>query len=333
MKLLLNRLNGSRAKLGESLKTKLTPLVLLALIVSSAEARAAGIEPGRTLRDVLPITEENNADVYATVPLPEGEWTVAFTNTMPTPDGKNVFRNVALYQTAEGKVTRAVYAHIKVDGPATRWADEPCKDSSVLYKNDYGTRLWQQKCLVIRTSTFLQSGNEVSRTMLERFGAKGIKTDFNSLSVKYTRYGDHDKFYAYELSVFPSAYGLENPVIGVLASSPWAAHNYIHDPEKVRFVDALKAYAETVVTELDRAYDTKRAIAPIRSFTYNRTNQDTRAANSESGRVSNSERPPEIDAPGSTIEKRLSSLKKLFEQGLLSKDEYDEKRKSILNSL
>lgn len=314
------------------MKTKFISFVLLTLIVFSAGVRAAAIEIGQTLRGVLPITGQNDVDVYATLPLPEGEWIVGFTKATASSNGKNLFRSIALYQTDEGRVKQGVYANVKVQGPGTQWIDEPCKDASVLFKNDYGTRLWKQKCLVIRTSAFLQSSNETSRTSLATLSAKDIKTDFNSLTVRYTRYGDGDKFYIFEIHVFPSTYGLENPVISVLSASPWAAHNYVNDPEKVRFIDALKAYAETVVIDLDRAYDTGHGGGPIKAFAYNRTDQASKLVATDPGSTISSERPAGNDA-SSSIEKRLSGLKKIYEQGLLSKEEYDEKRKSILNSL
>jgi hypothetical protein len=63
------------------------------------------------------------------------------------------------------------------------------------------------------------------------------------LTVRNVIYNRSGKFLEISLGVFPTNYGLEKPFERV--DSPWHLSNYKNDPEKVLFINELKAWAET----------------------------------------------------------------------------------------
>lgn len=315
---------------------KVNALIAISASLIGLSSNAATLEAGQDFQDSIPIALSNNRDIFSTMPLPEGQWTVAVTTATPGRDNKNTFRNIVLYQADRGNMTQAAEYRIKVEGQSTRWSDEPCKVTAPLYKNDYGTRLWQQKCLTIQESPFLQNNNASSQKSLELMGSRGVKPEFNAISISYTRYGDGDKYTTVRLFIVPSTYGFENPVTNVSSASPWAAHNISSDLEKSKFLDAIKAYAESIVVGLDKAYETGSATMPLKRFTYE--NSATRVATGAASPVTpvTSAAPaPENDSKGkmANTELRLLKLKSVYEQGLITKVEYDAQRVKILELL
>jgi hypothetical protein len=117
------------------------------------------------------------------------------------------------------------------------------------------------------------------------------------------------------LHFFPSAYGLENPTVGIINTSPWNPSNIPSDREKTRFINTLIKYSERLVQSLDSAYETGSASTPIAKFNY----------------------PDEVDSNKATIElpskeARLKDLKAMFEKNLISKEIYDAQQNKILNN-
>ena len=82
------------------------------------------------------------------------------------------------------------------------------------------------------------------------------------------RYGDVNKSLSYKLYIFPSNYGLDNPLAANINTSPWSTFNYTNDPQKVKFIEAVKTYAEYMVNDLDAAYETGQAVGPLKEFTF-----------------------------------------------------------------
>ncbi len=292
-------------------------LLATALIVYST--CSAGLGVGEQLRDIIPINGKNDSSIYATYPLIEGQWSVEY-NKVRENDSSSSFRDINLFQFDGAKLKLGAEYSIKIEGHTNRWIDEPCKVEPTLYKNKFGTSLWKQKCLVIEPITFLQSNNDATRNALASLAKRGIKNDFNSLRITYTRYGDSGKFMRVRFHLFPSNYGLENPVTGIINTSPWSPPNVASDPAKNRFLSALTSYAEYMASELDKAYDSNEARAPINEFIYpekvQKVNTDTNDSNSS--------------APSKEV--RLKDLKAIFDKGLISKEIYDAQQNRILSS-
>lgn len=303
------------------MKTRALFLLTLITMAITSHAQSVPLEVGQTVQGAIPMSGDGEKSIFSNLPLIEGPWTIEFLeNRTLTNFSSTRFRTVALMQFSGGKLAMAAEYESKVDSTNVRWNDEPCKVEPTLFKNDYGTSMWKQKCMTVQPVTFLQNNNEGTRNALATLAKRGLTSEFNSLSFVYTRYGDINKFLMVRLHFFPSAYGLENPVVGMMNSSPWAPQNVNADPAKVKFISALRRYAEYVVVELDKAYDSGKASGPIKAFKY------PEIAESDA-------RQPKTEQAPTTFENRLGKLKELLEKGLLTKDEYEAQRKKVLETL
>lgn len=291
---------------------------LISVILITISTIATGMEVGQQVQNSISINGRNESEVYATYPLIEGKWSVEYIK-LRTNNSNSNFRDVNLMQFDGGKLKLASEYSIKVDGSTTRWIDEPCKVEPTLYKNNYGTDLWRQKCLVIEPITFLQNNNDATRTALASLANRGIKNDFNSLRITYTRYGDADKFMRVKYHFFPSVYGLENPTVGIMNTSPWSPVNFVSDPAKVQFINAFTRYAELLAKNLDMAYESGSSGSPIPQFIYP---ESMAKSLTTENKVTN-------ELPSQEV--RLKDLKTLFDKGLITKDIYEAQQKKILS--
>jgi|GEM_PF-3448740 len=279
------------------------------------------IESGQQVQNTLIFSGRSSSSSDPIYPLIEGPWLVSDLRLRSISTGSE-FRDIRLGQIIDGKLAYSAEYSIKVSGSTSRWTDEPCKVEPTIYKNNYGTSLWKQKCLTIVASTFLQRNNEATRNALLSLSSKSIQHDFNSLKITYTRYGDLDKFAQIIVHVFPSTYGFDNPRVGIINTSPWHPANINSDPDRSKFIEALRNYSELLVTHFDSAYETGNSNSPIPTFQYKITAsvKDQEMLKKEINSNNN---------PASKRE-RLRDLKKLFDQGLVSQDIYDDQQKKIL---
>lgn len=245
-------------------------LFLAALLATSSTSFSAPLEVGDAASNVLEM-HLDGATPFASVPLTEGQgWTIEFTNLRTSTNTQSRFRSTNLVQSQNDKVVASIEVNEKVDGTTIKLTDEPCKVDNVYLKNDYGTRLWKQKCLVIRPVTWLQGTNKYTTDLLASLAKRGIKNDFNAIKLSYTRYGDINKFLSYSMFLFPSTFGLDNSMAPSMNASPWSMNNFTSDPEKVKFIEEVKSYGEYMVTELDKAYETGQAAGPLKPFTFSK---------------------------------------------------------------
>jgi len=214
---------------------------------------------GAVVSGFIPISEARGEDIVAKVPLPPGPWEVIDSRPRRSIGNEAAdLREVRLIQLAnegEGPVLHsAIEITMKVGGPNIAWNDEPCKRTPVLAKNDYGTGLFKQKCLTLISDSFLQNNNRVTQQMLADFAKRGVRHDFNSLALTYTRYGDFGYFLIVTQHLFPSRYGQGNPRIAIANESPWHPSRVNTDPQRKRLVDAIFTYGEKAANAYDQAY-------------------------------------------------------------------------------
>lgn len=231
----------------------------VAALLSTAVAPVVGQQVGAEHQGSVPIYDVKNQNVVYEIPLPEGKWSVInVINRQSTGSTTSQLKDVRLGLIERGMLSHSLEITAKVNSNDVRWNDEPCKTPSTLYKNDYGTGLWRQKCMTLAPQTFLQKDNESTRQFLKVLADSNVKHDFNSLISTYTRYGDFGKFLIVRLHTFPSNYGLGNPVVGIMNMSPYHPSQITNSKENKEFVDALSVYSETLTVWLDSAYDGKK---------------------------------------------------------------------------
>lgn len=244
---------------------RVTASLVLGLLCAAANAQYIDFEvQGKKF--------SNSYDIHYAVPLPKGEWTGVRGNeyTVTIRDSNPKFREVVLSNIENNNLNMSVYLKAKVDDISARWLDEPCKGEDFIYKNDYGTNLWKQRCLTIRASEYLQKADNKMQQISRDFYAKmNLKHPYNNLQVNITQYDSNGRFLQIQFYVFPNNYGLENPLVSVMAASPWHLSNYKADPKKVKFIESLKVWAEKYSDVLYQSYSTgKNNLTEVPAFTW-----------------------------------------------------------------
>jgi hypothetical protein len=230
------------------------------LALSSAGLHAQTIEldiQPTVYKKTYPIGEGEGQ--VSNIPLPIGEWTTIRGDdyTGSTKGGESYkFREMFLTNVTDGNLNHFLYVKAKVSSTQVKWLDELCKGEDFIYKNDYGAKLWDQRCLTIRQSTFLQkSDNKVQQISRDYLNKNNIKFKLDAIGLSLTQYSRQGKYLVINLTVFPSNYGLENPTAASEVSSPWHLSNYKADPKKVKFIDALKTWAENYSDVLFKSFN------------------------------------------------------------------------------
>lgn len=189
------------------------------------------------------------------IPLPEGDWIVVNAWDRKSINRPSVgsslepimLREMVLAQiNKSNQLTVAIYFTTNIDSRAYGWDPEYCKDvnDNFIYSNTYGTQLWQQRCTNIRATTYLQSSTPGQNKVRDFYNSKGIKFDSNAITVQTSEYDRNGNILRLDIFYFPSAYGLENPVVGNVTMSPWFKTNFKQDSKKVKFIEGLKHWAD-----------------------------------------------------------------------------------------
>lgn len=230
-------------------------LVTIAVVCFASQSWAQTM--GDIVYSYLPIADKDGKEIVAKLPLPPGEWHVLQT-TVRRSSGDNtrvMLRDVVLDRFVDGRLQMSVFATLKINDAPITWTDDFCKDfPRMLSKNDFGTAFYRQKCVTVWMNTFRQSQSENAKSARAYLDSRGVKYDANQVGLQYARHGDVGRFLIYEISLFPSVYGLDNPLVTNVAESPYFPVNIQKSPEKVAFTKAVMTYAEQVAPLLDDFY-------------------------------------------------------------------------------
>jgi hypothetical protein len=188
------------------------------------------------------------------IPIPDGDWIVvsawdrnSVNKAIATSVTPIKLRDMVLAQVnSNNQLIAAIYLTTNTTSQPYKWDPDYCKDTHdrFIYSNTYGTGMWNQRCTTIQPSTYLQSSTPGQNRVRDFYNSKGIKFDGNAIMVQTSEIGHNGDFLRLDFFIFPSVYGLDNPPVGNLTTSPWFKTNYKQDPKKVEFFDNLKKWAD-----------------------------------------------------------------------------------------
>jgi hypothetical protein len=199
------------------------------------------------------IVEEKNVvkSILHEIPLPKGSWTVAriydyySRPTGVSQHGSEVpMRGISLASIEGSKLNGYLYIVTNMSGKAYKWIDEPCKKSNVIYSNNYGTDIYNQKCLTINLNTFLEGSSKVQSELRNFFADRKVQYPAIMLNTTYSEYSTSGNYVTVSNYIFPSNFGMSISGGTPLASNPWSAELYKSDPKKVEFISQLTKWSE-----------------------------------------------------------------------------------------
>jgi len=295
---------------------------LFATLLGAQTVELSGIA-GQKFSSNYPIV--NGSTTYINIPLPNGEWTVVRGNEWAVQSTDKKMREIFLINTLDksinGVIQKSVrhniYINTTIDFTSTRWLDEPCKGEDFIYSNKYNSGIWDQRCLTIRQDGYLsRSDNKVQQITRNYLDKNNISYTTSTIRVRYVMYNRAGKFLELAIAVFPTDYGFEKPTEGV--DSPWHLSSYRKDPEKIKFIEGLRIWAEKYSDAIYSNFmSDKLATISVPKFNY------------PADVI-----PAETAAPETAgLKEKLGKLKELFDAKLITEQDYDKKRKEILNAL
>ena len=291
-------------------------LFILSLVFVTSNAFA--MAEGEKITGRVAIQGESGSTKFY-VPLPLGEWEVTYTRERRGTGSAPKMRDAGLMLFEGGRLKSVIEMTAYIESRPMRWTDEPCKGTEATYfKNDFGSRLWEQKCLVAIPATFLQKTNEPTRKALEKLAQRNIVNEFNAIKLMYSRYDNKGMFVIYRQFIFPGYFGFENPKESVLNSWSWYPPVAEKDPAKKTFIDLVQQYGLSIAAAVDTGYE-KKLLSPVVDLIY--------------PPVPAGENQSETSVKDSSVEGRLLALRGLFEKNLISESEYQSKRQAILDEL
>jgi hypothetical protein len=295
---------------------------LFATLLGAQTVELSGIA-GQKFSSNYPIV--NGSTTYINIPLPAGEWTVIRGNEWVVQNTSKKMREIFLINTMDKSINGAIqksvryaiYVNTTIDSTSTRWLDEPCKGEDFIYSNKYNSGMWDQRCLTIRQEGYLaRSDNKVQQIARNYLDKNNISYVTSRIQVKYMMYNRAGKFIELTISVFPTDSGFEKPNEGV--DSPWHLSSYRKDPEKIKFIESLRIWAEKYS---DAIYSNFMSDKPLEisvpKFNYPSDVISVETAPSETA----------------SVKEKLGKLKELFDAKLITEQDYDKKRKEILSAL
>ena len=252
------------------MKNNIASLLLSVFLVNFAHAQFVDLNfQGQKYSENFIVV--NSGTTYANIPLPKGEWTAVRGNERTTsgPRGAKM-RELILSDIANSQLNMSIFVTVRVNSSRFQWSDEPCKGSDFIYKNDFGTTLFDQRCLTIKLDTYLQNVNsDVQQISRDFYVKNGLKIQYITLQVTMTQFTSSGKFLKVQFYIFPGNYGFENPTTSVIVTHPWYVSNYINDPEKVKFIQQLATWANNYSDILYNGFqEEKQQKAEVKPFAY-----------------------------------------------------------------
>jgi hypothetical protein len=270
-------------------------LLLLALFVSPAYAQPEPYDIGSVHESTFKIYLVNSQKVLYEIPVPKGRWHLISKELVRNTVGAPIQR-LAFADIIDRSVNRYISLAIHVnEDPARRWTDEPCSNNAI-FKDDFGKRFWEKKCLRVNlVSFFTNTENVLRRDGIEYLKKNGISWGINPITMHYDQFGEQGKYFALQFGVFPERFGFDNPEKLALSQSPWHMSVLNQDPTKRKFVDEFIAWAKTYGKALESAYFNQTVTGEIAQFIP--TPGDPKILANAQGKSSASEKSAPVVAP------------------------------------
>jgi len=302
----------------------LTAIAALVAIPASSIAQNVPAE-GSTIKGNLVIGR-------STFALPPGEWKVVAVGSADTTStgSRSDIAETASVRLVQLAANGTFIASIWTQAPLTsarapgRWIDSTCDRKDLLHRDDFNVNPFFPECLVINHIVlFLANApaNAFERRAWDWFEKNSVKRPATVLSAFYRKYFSGD-YVGVNVAVNPEFFGQEPSLKTAWTESEWHPLVIKNDPKRLAFVESFKKWSYVMAENAKSTLmDRKPKSALLPAF------DELRVGSSKVRSIT------PTDGSSTSAELRLSELKALLDKGLITKEEFDEKRAAILKGL
>ena len=240
------------------MRKNLYALLLAAMfftLQSFSEANAQ-IPVGSVVQNQLII--DTSREGTKVIPLPPGLWTVAHSIKFrggSTGNG-NHYIEIVLIEKMSGVMRKSISVYVNDDTDTHKnYLNEPCKRTNAFHKNDYGTRLWEQRCLMVsHVVNFVGNNARLSSAVRAYLLNKNINFPKTVFGMRYTQFDRFGSFMEIRLRFNPVAYGFMDTDTEY-NFSPWHKDVIQSDQARAQFASRVVSYSEAYANALQLAFN------------------------------------------------------------------------------
>jgi hypothetical protein len=205
------------------------------------------------------VTIQTSSEGTKVIPIPPGNWQVAYRNRFRAANNSNGnanhFVETVLLEINNLTLKKVLYIRVNDDSLLKKYSDEPCKRDNTIHRNDYGTRLWTQRCLLVAhvTSYFNTDSKSVSATRALLLNNK-VSFSNTVFGMAYTQFDTYGNFLTVSLRFNPEAYGFSD-TSSEYNFSAWHRDLIQKDPARAQFASRVINYSEAYATALQSAFN------------------------------------------------------------------------------
>ena len=298
-------------------------VLLSALTVATSVSAQDKLTLNQTYREAVRL----NFSVGLTqIPLPMGQWVLAGMENDTTSLGTPMMRGY-LARTNSGSLTGLIWFSINTEFSSGTWPQSSfCEKENLIFMKKIRNYSEDVDCWALdhRTMT-AKSNRKAVMQLFDYLKRLKIEMPITMVAVKY-RKTDNSKQVSLNYYFNPEVEGFSPPKQASWRANDWHRDRIYLDPEKVAYVDRLKLWGREWKRNVDAGFEGELEKSKIAQPSVSPgTLIDIAPA-------AGGETTPATGGEGD-IEARLTRLKKLFDGGLITDSEYNEKRREILKGL
>ena len=299
------------------------PILLAALAVATSASAQDKLTLHQTYRDVIRLKLETGA---TQIPLPAGEWTLSGLYESRTDNNDILILSAYLVRIENGVVSGVVRFRVSADLAPNGWRSSSFCDRENMHtiekKSNYESDV---DCWGIHHSLLSKRKYPPKNQTIDYIVGRGLRVPLTLMTVRFQR-ATEDKYFRVSYQFNPEFVGFPPPERVKWSINDWHRDRIHADPEKVAYVNRLKVWGREwkrnvdlgFAGELEKSKIAQPSVSPGTLI--------------DIAPAAGGETTPATDREGG-IEARLTTLKKLHDEGLVSDSEYAEKRQEILKGL
>ena len=298
-------------------------VLLSALTIATSVGAQDKLTLNQTYRDVIHLDFSSG---LTQIPLPPGEWVLAGHEEYRSSLNTSMVRGY-LARKESKTLTGLIYFSINIEMSDGTWSQSSfCERENVIFMEKIRNYSGDVDCWALNHRTMTSKTTRQAVVQLRDYlKRRKIEMPITMIVVQY-RKTDNSKQVSLNYYFNPEFEGFSPPKQASWRANDWHRDRIYLDPEKVAYVDRLKLWGREWKRNVDAGFEgelekskiAQPSVSPGTLFDI---------APAAGGEIK------PATGGGGDIEARLTTLKKLHDEGLVSDSEYAEKRQEILKGL